>query len=61
MCYGFPVKEIDYENKENEVVTINSFGERTAGQAGCRSRAPEWSDYKKDTTKLLRVWKMSML
>ena len=22
MCYGFPVKEIDYENKENEVVTI---------------------------------------
>ena len=45
MCYGFPMKEIDYENKENEVVTINSFGERKAGQAGCRSRAPEWSDY----------------
>ena len=30
MCYGFLVKEIDYENKENEEVTINSFGERTA-------------------------------
>ena len=45
MCYGFLMKEIDYENKENEVVTINSFGERTAGQAGCQSRAPKWSDY----------------
>ena len=47
MCYGFPVKEINYKNKENEVITINSFNEQTAGQAGRRSRAPEWSDYKK--------------
>ena len=48
------MKEIDYENKENEVVTINSFGERTAGQAGWPGRVPEqgppppppeWSDY----------------
>ena len=41
MCYGFPVKEINYKNKEKEVITINSFNEQTAGQAGRRSRAPE--------------------
>ena len=47
MCYGFLVKEINYKNKENEVITINSFNEQTAGQAGRWSRAPKWSDYKK--------------
>ena len=51
MCYGFPVKEINYKNKEKEVITINSFNEQTAGQAGCRSRAPEWPDYKKTQLK----------
>ena len=47
MCYGFPVKEINYKNKEKEVITINSFNEPTASLAGRRSRAPEWPDYKK--------------
>ena len=40
MCYGFPMKEIDYENKENEVVTINSFGERTAARQGAGAGPP---------------------
>ena len=40
VCYGFPVKEINYKNKEKEVITINSFNEQTASQAGRRSRAP---------------------
>ena len=47
MCYGFPVKGINYKNKEKEVITINSFNEPTASLAGRRSRAPEWPDYKK--------------
>ena len=47
MCYGFLVKEIDYKNKEKEVIIINSFNEQTASQAGRRSRAPEWPDHKK--------------
>ena len=47
VCYGFPVKEINYKNKEKEVITINSFNEQTAGQAGRWSMAPEWPDYKK--------------
>ena len=46
MCYGFPVKEINYKNKEKEVITINSFNEPTDSLAGRRSRAPEWPDYK---------------
>ena len=41
------VKEMNYKIKENKVITINSYNEQTAGQAGRRSRAPEWSDYKK--------------
>ena len=45
MCLGFPVKEINYKNKEKEVITINSFNEQTTGQAG--PPPPEWSDYKK--------------
>ena len=34
MLWVFSVKEINYKNKENEVITINSFNEQTAGQAG---------------------------
>ena len=51
MCYGFLVKEINYKNRKKEVITINSFNEQTAGQAGRRSRAPEWPDYKKTQLK----------
>ena len=48
VCYGFRVKEINYKNREEkEVITINSFNEQTAGQAGRRSRAPKWPDFKK--------------
>ena len=34
VCYGFPVKEINYKNKDKEVITISSLNEQTAGQAG---------------------------
>ena len=59
MCYGFPVKEINYKNKEKEVITINSFNEQTAGQAGHWSR-PNGLTIKRHTTKLL-LYRVSML
>ena len=40
VSYAFPVKEINYKNKDKEVFTINSLNEQTASQAGCQSRAP---------------------
>ena len=40
VSYGFLVKEINYKNKDKEVITINSLNEKTAGQAGCQSRDP---------------------
>ena len=47
MCYGFLVKEINYKNKEKGNDYNKLINEQTAGQAGRRSRAPEWPDYKK--------------
>ena len=41
VSYGFLVKEINYKNKDKEVIAINSLNEQTAGQAGHQSRAPE--------------------
>ena len=40
VSYGFLVKEINYKNKDKEVITINSLNEQTAGQAGHQSRGP---------------------
>ena len=40
VSYGFPVKEIDYKNKDKVVITMNSLNEQTAGQQRRQSRGP---------------------
>ena len=41
------MKEINYKNKDKEVITINSLNEQTAGQAEVPEQGTERPDYKK--------------